>query len=251
MTERCFSLVMEGGCDENDDNYDPFPCGRRDGSAVLDNKIAGPFESFEFQPICVLPPDNIAPNVGYKQPAPNVGGSEQPAIEEADVGESDMFDNEEEYAGVNHDHLYVPPQPTQPAKSHGQPSLTAATGVEATEEEIKVLPFERTLASTKLREGKMVTHSWIANRIHDWLKKNPHKGAKQTLEEQYEIKLKYSKAWSGLKLALEKIHGKYEECFQLLSNWKVEIEMKSVDGLEFYSFSSATSSHSMSLISLR
>jgi hypothetical protein len=46
------------------------------------------------------------------------------------------------------------------------------------------------------------------------VKKNPHKGtkdAKEKLESDYEIKLKYSKAWSGIKVALEKIHGKYEE----------------------------------------
>ena len=39
----------------------------------------------------------------------------------------------------------------------------------------------------------------------DWLKKNPSKGpkaAKEKVEEDYRIKLKYSKAYSGMQLAL-------------------------------------------------
>ncbi|KAF0921292.1 hypothetical protein E2562_003096 [Oryza meyeriana var. granulata] len=101
------------------------------------------------------------------------------------VRKSNLFDNEE-YVGVNDEHLYVPPpaQPDQPAKNPDttpstteQTSQPAATGVEAPEAQVK---------------------------------KNPNKGAKdakQKLEEQYEIKLKYSKAWARMKLALEQIHG--------------------------------------------
>ncbi|KAF0927680.1 hypothetical protein E2562_035598 [Oryza meyeriana var. granulata] len=58
----------------------------------------------------------------------------------------------------------------------------------------------------------MATQGWVADRLTDWVKKNPNKGAKddkQKLEEQYEIKLKYSKAWAGMKLALEQI---YDAC---------------------------------------
>jgi len=47
-------------------------------------------------------------------------------------------------------------------------------------------------------------------------KKNPSKGAndaKEKVEGDYGIKLKYSKAWSDLKLALEQVHRKYEESF--------------------------------------
>jgi hypothetical protein len=60
----------------------------------------------------------------------------------------------------------------------------------------------------------------------EWLRKNPKKtakDAKEKLEEEYGIKLKYSKAWSGMKVALEQIHGKYEESFQLLYNWKAQL----------------------------
>jgi len=77
-------------------------------------------------------------------------------------------------------------------------------------------------------EGKMAIQGWVADRLSDWVKKNPHrgtKGAKEKLESDYRIKLKYFKAWSGMKVALEQIHGKYEKSFQLLFNWKAQMEI--------------------------
>jgi len=44
--------------------------------------------------------------------------------------------------------------------------------------------------------------------LADWLKKYPKKGAKEAkkkLEGDFWIKLRYSKAWSGMKVALERI----------------------------------------------
>lgn len=76
----------------------------------------------------------------------------------------------------------------------------------------------------------MTTQGWVADRLGDWLKKNPNKGAKaaqEKHEEQYQITLKYSKAWAGMKLAVDQIHEKYEESFQMLFNWKAEIEKRS------------------------
>jgi hypothetical protein len=72
------------------------------------------------------------------------------------------------------------------------------------------LPFDHNCANTKLCEGKMATQDWVADRLADWLKKNSDKGAKdakEKLEEQYEIKLKYSKAWEGMKLATQQVHA--------------------------------------------
>lgn len=85
--------------------------------SVLDNKMDGTSEALstlvenEVEPICVVPPDNSAPIIGSEQPAPNVEGVEKPAIEEEPVREPDIFDNEEEYVGVDDEHLYVPSQP--------------------------------------------------------------------------------------------------------------------------------------------
>ncbi|XP_015696577.1 uncharacterized protein LOC102717739 isoform X2 [Oryza brachyantha] len=81
---------------------------------------------------------------------------------------------------------------------------------------IKVLHAKHNCPSTKLHENKMATQGWCADRLADWVKQNPRKkakDAKEKLEQDYDIKLKYSKAWSGLKSALEQIHGKYEESF--------------------------------------
>lgn len=93
--------------------------------------------------------------------------------------------------------------------------------------QIKVLPFEHNCSTTKLTECQMATQGWVADKLGDWLKKNPHKGpkdAKEKLEEQYEIKLKYSKAWAGMQLAMKQVHGTYDESFQLLFNWAAEVE---------------------------
>lgn len=93
--------------------------------------------------------------------------------------------------------------------------------------QIKVLPKKHNCPTTKLVERKMATQDWVADRLSDWVKKNPQKGtkdAKEKLESDFGIKLKYSKAWSGMKVALEQIHGKYEESFQLLFNWKAQVE---------------------------
>ena len=94
--------------------------------------------------------------------------------------------------------------------------------------QIKVLPTEHNYPTTKRREGKMATQDWCASRLTEWLKKNPNKcpkDARDKLEDDYGIKLKYSKAWAGMKLALQYIHGKYEESFQLLVNWKAQMEL--------------------------
>jgi len=87
--------------------------------------------------------------------------------------------------------------------------------------QIKVLPAEHNCPTTKRREGKMATQDWCASRLTKWLKKNPNKrpkDARDKLEDDYGIKLKYSKAWASMKLALQHIHGTYEESFQLLMN---------------------------------
>ena len=52
----------------------------------------------------------------------------------------------------------------------------------------------------------MASQGWCADRLEGWLKKNPNKGAKDArdkLEGDHDIKLKYSKAWAGLKVASE------------------------------------------------
>ncbi|KAM0931360.1 hypothetical protein ACQ4PT_000399 [Festuca glaucescens] len=61
---------------------------------------------------------------------------------------------------------------------------------------IKTLPFEHNCLTKKLENCKMASRGWIADRIGDWVKKNPGVGAKDAkakLEDEYNIKLDYNK----------------------------------------------------------
>jgi len=49
--------------------------------------------------------------------------------------------------------------------------------------QIKVLPAEHNCPTSKLVEGKMATQGWVADRLSDWVKKNPHKGTKEAKEK--------------------------------------------------------------------
>ena len=51
--------------------------------------------------------------------------------------------------------------------------------------QIKVLSAQHNCPTTKLREGKMASQGWCADRLADWVKKNPNKvptNAKDKLE---------------------------------------------------------------------
>ena len=81
--------------------------------------------------------------------------------------------------------------------------------------QIETLPAAHNCATTKLREGKMATQDWCADRLGDWVKKNPTKGvkdAKEKLEGDYGIVLKYSKAWSGLKSRFKRVFVALKLC---------------------------------------
>jgi len=49
--------------------------------------------------------------------------------------------------------------------------------------QIKKLPAEHNCPSTKLRETKMATQGWCADRLFDWINKNSHKGPKEAKEK--------------------------------------------------------------------
>ncbi|EEE67181.1 hypothetical protein OsJ_24270 [Oryza sativa Japonica Group] len=159
--------------------------------SILDAAKGVPFAINALNPICVAPPEfpaeihpEIPPDIPHEIladiPASIVGGFDQLTTEEAEVREADIFDNEDK---VNLDLNLRGLQPL-----------------------IMVLPFEHTCSSTKLHKGKMATQGWCADRLSDWIKKNPSKGptdARKKLEERYEIKLKYSKAWSAARCYTE------------------------------------------------
>jgi hypothetical protein len=92
---------------------------------------------------------------------------------------------------------------------------------------VKVLPAEHMCPSTTMADGKMASKSWVSDRVGDWLRKHPSAGAKEVqnkLEDEFHVKVSYNKAWSGRQVALDQIHGSWEENFQLLYNFKAELE---------------------------
>ncbi|WVZ84632.1 hypothetical protein U9M48_031641 [Paspalum notatum var. saurae] len=302
--------------------------------AIVDKTFQLEHQFDELEPFCMLPPEfdfdvtkptepvpqqaNGHPDVKPPAPVPEEGNGhddvkppepvptdDSKAGEEALVSKPDIFDNEEEYVGVNDEHLYIPIPPSQPPKpadnglptdeaytdndnvNYADPAM-AAKGVFPPEEEvndadpeelhvvndplnprveegalfanivtfrkalrhyavkrgfeftgvrtdktrfiakcahkgcpwrihasrlhdfktiqIKVCPADHNCPTTKLKEGKMATQDWVADRLSDWLKKNPNKGAKdakEKLEADFGIKLKYNKAWCGRQIALQ------------------------------------------------
>ena len=50
------------------------------------------------------------------------------------------------------------------------------------------------------------------------------KKLKDQLEQQFPIKLSYNKVWEERQLALEGLHGTWEDSFKMLWNFKAELE---------------------------
>lgn len=108
-------------------------------AVILDKTVQLQHEFDELEPICMLPPDDVMP-AGSKLNEPHESDAPMPpeaqicsqsaskAGEEADASEPDIFDNEEEYVGVNDEHLYIaipPAQPSQPA-NNVEPNINSA-----------------------------------------------------------------------------------------------------------------------------
>ena len=104
--------------------------------AILDNsKIAEVVLTEELEPLCMVLPDEGAPANQKEASASKVAGSEGAAAEEADALETDLFDNEEEYVGVDDEPIYmrVPPSSAagtenvaaEPTPTPSQPSSQA------------------------------------------------------------------------------------------------------------------------------
>jgi hypothetical protein len=75
-------------------------------------------------------------------------------------------------------------------------------------------------------KGKEASKFWIADRAKEILKSNSMgaKKLKDQLEQQFPIKLSYNKVWEGRKLAIQGLHGTWEDSFKNLWNFKAELE---------------------------
>uniref|UniRef100_K3ZMA5 Uncharacterized protein n=1 Tax=Setaria italica TaxID=4555 RepID=K3ZMA5_SETIT len=189
------------------------------------------------------------PKTGDGASASKGANSKGPTTMEADVPEPDrdpnLFDNDEEYAGVDDEHLYMAGPSTQPSDNaqpdDGSTDPFADIGgiphdAEVNDQDPQELHVLHDLENPNIAKGsqfpniiafrKAIRHYAVSvgfefarlkidktrfirgqdgftrlvlDRLCDWLKKNPKKttkDAKEKLDKDFGIKLKYSKAWS-------------------------------------------------------
>ena len=80
--------------------------------AIVDNsKIAEVVLIDELEPLCMVAPDEWPPVNQNEASASKQAESQGTAAKEADAIETDLFDNEEEYVGIDDEHIYMPPVP--------------------------------------------------------------------------------------------------------------------------------------------
>jgi len=101
---------------------------------VFDNSVSTADDYAELEPLCVIPPDDDQPsqvnppqkpeapepkkhNIEAPEPTKNMLEPTEATTKEPDfepAREPDMFDNEEEYVGVDDEHIYISVPPAQP-----------------------------------------------------------------------------------------------------------------------------------------
>jgi len=94
---------------------------------VFDNSVSTADDYAELEPLCVIPPDDDQPsqvnppqkpeapepkkhNIEAPEPTKNMPEPTEATTKEPDfepAREPDMFDNEEEYVGVDDEHIYI------------------------------------------------------------------------------------------------------------------------------------------------
>ena len=86
--------------------------------AVFDKDTCDQYDALVLEPLCVVPPEpSTIPSECFPPPAQEgqatfeskVAGCEEPAGEEADEAEPDVFDSGEEYVGVDDEGMYGHP----------------------------------------------------------------------------------------------------------------------------------------------
>ena len=161
---------------------------------VFDNSVSSADDYAELEPLCVIPPDDEQPSpvnppqatepqkhntqapessqnmpepteaAAKEPPQPTEAGTKEPNVEP--IREPDMFDNEEEYVGVDDEHIYISVPPTQPT-----PNATAPQPVDNSSDYIRAeggVPLEAEVNDADPQE---------INVVHDLENPNIMKGA--------------------------------------------------------------------------
>ena len=76
----------------------------------------------------------------------------------------------------------------------------------------------------------MASQAWVAERVIPLLKKKPSMGPKavqEELQDKYNIEIPYQTIIYGRQRAVNKLFGKWDDSFDWLYRFKVEVEMRS------------------------
>lgn len=72
----------------------------------------------------------------------------------------------------------------------------------------------------------MASHTWVAERIVDWLRETPTLGPKmlqQELLKKYKMDIPYDRVFRGKEKALDMIYGAWDDSYDLLPTYRDEL----------------------------
>jgi hypothetical protein len=73
----------------------------------------------------------------------------------------------------------------------------------------------------------MANNAWVRDRVINILREEPTTRAskvRKDLQNKYNIQLSYYVVWDGISMALEQIHGKWDDSFEDAFRFKAEVE---------------------------
>uniref|UniRef100_A0A0A9DNG4 Uncharacterized protein n=1 Tax=Arundo donax TaxID=35708 RepID=A0A0A9DNG4_ARUDO len=76
----------------------------------------------------------------------------------------------------------------------------------------------------------MASQAWVADKAIHILRKTPNIGTKELqkqLQDEHNVTISYDTVWKGKERDAIELYGSCEESFQLLHNFKTEIELRS------------------------
>jgi len=78
----------------------------------------------------------------------------------------------------------------------------------------------------------MASNRWVCDRVVDLLRDDPEmgpKGLQDELKKKYSVDVPYDRVYRGKMRALDIIYGKWEDCYDLIPTYQVEL-LRSVPG---------------------